>query len=401
MANLTPTGYVLKTQNDWYAQEKQLYLDIDPKWNLDPSTPDGLKLASDAEIWANLDELGQRAYNSKDPNKAKGNDLEVVCSLTGAQRDQGTPSNVVLTLTGVPATIVSAGKLVESIVDGSRWSIDADVTIGIGGTVSANATCTVSGATQANIGTITRIVSTVGGWQSVTNNVTAVSGTNIQSDASLRLERAKTVGRVGNNQVDSMLGELGATLNVRKFKIFENDTGSTDPITGLPPHSIAPVVDGGTDADVALSIYIKKNPGVTLYAVGTLVQENVQSPTYPQQFKIITFSRPIYVDIEVSVTIQNDGTLPVDADQLIKEAILQYSTGELVGPDCGFNSRGFDIGEYVAISRMYTPINHVIGVYGNSYVTGLTLNSGGVNIPIEFNELSKWTESNITVTINA
>lgn len=401
MANLTPTGYVLKTQNDWYAQEKQLYLDIDPKWNLDPSTPDGLKLASDAEIWANLDELGQRAYNSKDPNKAKGNDLEVVCSLTGAKRDLGTASNVVLTLSGVSGTIVSAGQLVESTADGSQWSIDSDVTIGVGGTVDANATCTVNGSTQANVGTLTRIVSTVGGWQSVTNNVTAVPGTNKQSDASLRLERAKTVGRVGNNQVDSMLGELGATTNVRKYKIFENDTGVTDPVTGLPPHSIAPVVDGGTDADVALSIYLKKNPGVTLYAVGTMVQVNVQSPKYPQQFKLITFSRPIYVDIIVNVTIQDDGTLPIDADQLIKEAILQYSTGELIGAECGFNSRGFDIGEYVAISRMYTPINHVIGEYGNSYVTGLTLNGGGVNIPIEFNELSKWTDANITVTINA
>jgi len=401
MASLTPTGYVLKTQNDWYAQELQLYLDIDPKWNLDPSTPDGLKLASDAEIWANLDELGQQAYNSKDPNKAKGNDLDVVCSLTGSERDAGTPSNVVLTLTGVPGTIITAGKLVESTVDKAQWSIDADVTVGVGGTVEANATCTVNGATQASIGTLTRIVSTVGGWQAVTNNITAVSGTNRQTDASLRLERAKTVGRVGNNQIDSMLGELGATLNVRKFKIFENDENTVQVITGLPPHSIAPVVDGGTDEDVALSIYLKKNPGVLLYAVGTSVQINVQSPKYPQQSKLITFSRPIYVDITVGVTIQNDGTLPIDADELIKEAILQYSTGELVGADCGFNSRGFDIGEYVAISRMYTPINHVIGVYGNSYVTDLTLNAGGVNIPIAFNELSKWTDANITVTINA
>lgn len=58
MAEITYNGYVLKNQNTWYAEEQQLYLDIDPNWNLDPSSPDGLKLASDAEIFANLDQHG-------------------------------------------------------------------------------------------------------------------------------------------------------------------------------------------------------------------------------------------------------------------------------------------------------------------------------------------------------
>lgn len=400
MADLTPTGYVIKTQNEWFAEERALYLDIDPKWNLDPSTPDGLKLASDAETWANLDEIGQRAYNSKDPNKAKGVDLNIVCSLTGTIRSQGTPSNVTLTLGGVPGTVIIAGRLVESAVDGSQWRTDTNVTIGGGGTVSVNATCTVNGATSASIGTITRIVNTIGGWQTVTNSTVATPGTNVQNDSSLRLERAKSVSRPGNNQVDNMLGEIFATSGVRRAVVYENFTGAVD-ANGLPAHSVAPIVDGGTDADVALAVFRKKNPGCSLHASGTPVTVLNVFDKYPSNKKDITFSRPTYIDMIVAVTVQNDGTLPNDADERIKAAILNYAAGELVAAECGFNVLGFDIGEEVPVSRIYTPVNQVIGQFGNSYITGLTVNTlSGGQVAIAFNELSRWTDANITVVVN-
>lgn len=400
MAEITFNGYVIKNQNTWFAEERQLYLDIDPNWNLDPSTPDGLKLASDAEIFANLDELGQRAYNSKDPNKAKDVDLNVICSLTGTIRSQGTPSNVELTITGVAGTVILAGKLVESVVDGSQWSIDSNVTIGVGGTVAATATCTTNGATVASIGTITRIVDTVGGWQKVTNPTVATLGTNRQNDSSLRLERSKAVSRPGNAQVDNMLGEIFAVEGVRRAIVLENDTGVTD-ANGLPEHSVAPIVDGGTNEDVAKAIFRKKNPGCKLHAAGTSVTVPDVFDIYPSNARDITFSRPNYVDMIVSVTIQNDGTLPNDTDERVKQAIIDYSSGELVAAECGFNVLGFDIGEEVPVSRMYTPINQVIGVFGNSYITALTVNTLTTGqVPIAFNELSRWDLSNITVIIN-
>ena len=400
MAEITFNGYVIKNQNTWFAEERQLYLDIDPNWNLDPSTPDGLKLASDAEIFANLDELGQRAYNSKDPNKAKDVDLNIVSSLTGTIRSQGTPSNVELTLTGVAGTVILAGKLVESVVDGSQWSIDSNVTIGVGGTVSATATCTTNGATAASIGTITRIVDTVGGWQKVTNPTVATVGTNRQNDSSLRLERAKAVSRPGNAQVDNMLGEIFAVEGVRRAIVLENDTGVTD-ANGLPEHSIAPIVDGGSNEDIAKAIFRKKNPGCKLHAAGTSVTVSNVFDLYPSNARDITFSRPNYVDMTISVTIQNDGTLPNDTADRVKQAIVDYSAGELVAAECGFNVLGFDIGEEVPVSRMYTPINQVIGVFGNSYITALTVNTlTSGQVPIAFNELSRWDVSNVTVIIN-
>lgn len=111
MASLTPTGYMLQAQSDWFTQERQFYLDIDPLWNLDPSTPDGLKMAHDSEIFYALDETLQQAYNSKDPNKAKGSDLDIICSLTGTIRSSGSRASVQLTITATPGTPIPGGTV--------------------------------------------------------------------------------------------------------------------------------------------------------------------------------------------------------------------------------------------------------------------------------------------------
>ena len=90
--------------------------------------------------------------------------------------------------------------------------------------------------------------------------------------------------------------------------------------------------------------------------------------------------------------------MPANADQIIKDATLSYVDGDLLNADCGFNQSGFDIGEDVHSGRFYTPANNVIGQFGDSYVTSITVN-GGASVAINFEELSRYTDVNITVTI--
>lgn len=403
MASLTSTGYVLQTQNDWFVQERQLYLSIDPLWNLDPSTPDGLKMAHDSEIFYALDETLQQAYNSKDPNKAKGVDLDIVCSLTGTSRSKGSKSSTQLLLTATPGTIIYSGNRFESPATGSRWTTDQTVTVDNSWHVLVNATCTASGPVHADEGTITRIVDVVSGLAECTNPDPATPGTDEQRDEQLRVTRATAVGRPGNNQIDSMVGELFGVEGVRRVKVYENDTDSasvsTDNPYGLPRKSIAPIIDGGTNSDVAMAIYLKKNPGALLYQAGTAFQVEVISPKYPTNKKIIRASRPIYVDMIMVINVKSDGTLPPNADQLIKEAVMEYAAGDLIPADVGFKISGFDIGESVPYLTMTTPVNKVIGSYGNSYITSLLLNGASSNVSIAYNQMSRWTESNITVVI--
>ncbi|MGS1116032.1 baseplate J/gp47 family protein [Castellaniella sp. UC4442_H9] len=403
MADLTPSGYSVKSQNDWFADERALYLDIDSQWILDPSSPDGLKVAHDAEIFSALDEALYRAWASKDPEKAAGIDLDAISSITGTFRNPGTPSNVDLTFTGVSGSQILAESIVEAADTGSRWITDQTFTVPAGGTVVVPAHCDQTGPVQAEPGTITRIITTIAGVSAVTNVNPATPGTDPESNSGLRIRRRLAVGRPGNNQVDSLYGELSNTAGVRRVKIYNNPTGSASVDAdlnphGLPAHSNTILVDGGIASDIAMAIYLKKNPGVFLNGDGTVIQEWVTSPTIATHQQLITFGIPTYVDVVVAVNIKDDGTLPDDLETQIKAAIIAFAAGESPSGVDGFKVTGFDIGESVPISTMYTPINQVIGKYGNSYVTSLTLDGAAANRAIAYNQLSRWLDANITVT---
>lgn len=403
MAELTPAGYQLKTQNDWFAEEQALYLDIDSEWILDPSSPDGLKVAHDAEIFSALDEALYRAWASKDPAKAVGIDLDAVSSITGTFRKPGTPSNVTVTFTGVPGSLILGESIIESADTGYRWIVDDTYTIAASGAVDVPVRSELLGAIQAEPNTITRIITTIAGVSAVTNANPATPGTLPEADASLRIRRRLAVGKPSNNQVDSLYGALSQADGVRRVKVYENPTGSADVDAdlnpfGLPAHSVTILVDGGVDADLAMAIYLKKNPGVLLNGDGTVVQVWVTSPTIATHEQLMTFGRPTYVDPAVVVDIKDDGTLPDDIADEVKASIISFAAGESPTGEDGFKTTGFDIGESVPISTLYTPINQVIGKYGNSYVNSLTMDGATANKTIAYNELSRWLDANITVT---
>lgn len=404
MASITDTGYSLQSQNDWFSAEQQLYLNISADWNLDPSTPDGLKMAHDAEVFSALDETLQQAYNSKDPNKATGIDLDVLCALTGISRSSGTASTVQVTMSGVAGSIIPGSTRFDD-TNGNRWSLDKTWTLNTNGTATGDATCTVTGAVEASPGTINILVDSISGLTGVTNLSAATPGTNQETDSSLRARRNLTVGKPGNNQLDSMIGGVFGVDGVRRVKIYENDTGSSDVSDdnpyGLPAHSISPIVDGGTDDNVAMAIYLKKTPGCKLNQAATGVSVLVTSPTYATNTKTILFSRPKYVDMVVVIEVKNDGTLPSQGvlQDEIRTAFTEFTSGDLIPTEYGFKQNGFGIGENVPYSTVQTPVNSVLGKYGNSYINAMTLNGGTSNIEIAFNELSRWTTNNITVSI--
>lgn len=403
MAELTPQGYKVKLQNDWFKEERDLYLDIDSQWILDPSSPDGLKVAHDAEIFSALDEILYRAWASKDPAKAVRIDLDAVSSITGTFRKPGTPSNVDLTFTGTPGSLILAGSIVESVETGYRWIVDQAFTISPMGTAVVPASSELIGPIQAEPNTITKIITTISGVSEVTNLNPATPGTDKEKDSSLRIRRRLEVGKPGNNQVDSLYGMLSSLEGVRRVKVYNNPTGSASYDADLNPHSlpknsITVLVDGGVLGDIAMAIYLKKNPGVFLNGDGTVEQEWVISPTIPTHQQLITFGRPFYVDVTVDVDIKDDGTLPDDFENEIKEAIISFAAGESPSGAEGFKTTGFDIGESIPFSTIYTPINQVIGKYGNSYVNSLLLDGYSANKSIAYNELSRWLDSNITVT---
>lgn len=420
MAQITPQGIIGKSLNEYLVDIEGKLLAIDPNWNIDPDSPDGQKNGIDAEAMANMDEGVVAAYRSKDPASAVGEALNDIGAISGVPRQQATYSVAPVTITGTPTKIIPAGvSVVRSRIDNTAWTLNSAVVIGVGGTGSGFVTCTTAGRVVAGVGELTVIGTPTAGWSSVTNPTAATQGQPEESDAEYRIRRFESVSKPGSNMVDNMEANVKAVKTVTTARVLENYLDTVDE-NGIPGHCLAIIVNGGSDQDVGEAIRQKKNQGCGMFprwneqtetwvdpkgSNGILVY--VQSPV-TGLVNPITFQRAIAKSIYVSVKIQRKGILPGNINELVIQAIIADSTKSLFEGNSliGFNQGGYDIGEVVPVGRLYTPVNKVLGLYGDSYVTEIAIGTSAgalsaATIQPAYNELATFDEDNIVVTVAA
>lgn len=417
MAKITDQGITGSSLNDYLADLKNRTLAIDPDWNLDPDAPDGQKLGIDAEMLANLDEGIVAAYRAKDPDSATGEALRNIGKISGVAIRDATYSVAPVTITGTAGLVLPANSQIRSRIDNTLWLTTAAIVVGVSQTAGGFATCVTPGRVLAAAGELTVIGTPYPGWASVTN-AAAAPGEDAESDVDFRARRNKSVSLPGSNMKDNMQAAVANVAGVTDVRILENS--SDDPVDpdGIPYTAIALIVNGGSDQDIGLAMYSKYNPGTPMYprystktdtwvdppgASG--VKVNIVSPSTGNT-ETMTFQRAVALPIYVNVVVQRKGNLPSDIEQRIKDAIVEDSTRKLFADDevTGFNQGGYDIGEIVPVGRLYTPVNKVLGQYGDSYITTLTIGrsagSQGVT-PIQpgIAELATFDPDNITVSV--
>lgn len=419
MAELTDQGITGTSLNDYLEEINSRTLAIDPDWNVDPDSPDGQRIGIEAELLANLDEAVVAAYRSKDPDSATGEALRNIGKISGVPIREATYSVAPITVTGVAGTVIAAGSQIRSRIDNTRWLTTGAIAIGVSSTATGFATCSTPGRILAGAGELTVIGTPQAGWSSVTNSE-AAAGENAESDADYRKRRNDSVARAGSNMRDNMLANIASVPGVTDVKILENS--SDDPVDpdGIPYTAIAVVVNGGSDADIGLAMYQKYNPGTPMFPryssktglwvdpPGTSgVRVDVTSPVTGNK-QTMTFQRASGLPIYVAMTIQKVGDLPSNIESELKDAVVKDSTRQLFSGETttGFNKGGYDIGELVPLGRLYTPVNKVLGKYGDSYVTSLTIGITAVDqgtAPIQptIYQIATFDPDNISVTVNA
>lgn len=417
MAEINDQGITGTSLNEYLADLQTRTLAIDPDWNLDPDTPDGEKLGIDAEMLANLDEGIVAAYRAKDPDSATGEALRNIGKISGVAIRDATYSVAPITITGQAGTVLPANSQIRSKVDNTLWLTTAAIVIGVSQSATGFATCVTPGRVLAAAGELTVIGTPYPGWSSVTN-AAAAPGEAAESDVEFRSRRNNSVSLPGSNMKDNMLAAVANVAGVTDVKILENN--SDDPVDpdGIPYTAIAVIVNGGTDQGIGQAMYSKYNPGTPMYPrystktdtwvdpPGTTgVKVQITSPS-TGNIETMTFQRAVALPIYVSVAVQRKGNLPSDIEQRIKDAIVEDSTKKLFSDDQvkGFNQGGYDIGEVVPVGRLYTPVNKVLGQYGDSYITSLTigLSAGSQGVtPIQpgIAELATFDPDNITVSV--
>lgn len=242
------------------------------------------------------------------------------------------------------------------------------------------ATCTETGIISQDPNTIQSIQSPVLGWDTATNPYAAVEGTETETDNDLRNRYTLAKFQDSLNTYESIYAAVLKLDGVEQVIIYENETDVALISPPLPAHSFYPIVLGGNTNEIAQAIWDNKPVGILSY--GTVDVDIVDSQGVAHT---VSFDRPTDVDIYIEVQVTALDNYPADGDQQIKDALVAH-----------INS--FGIGEDVIYSRLYTPINSVVGHYVDSLTVDIVDPPvGTVNVPIDYFERAVITEANITV----
>lgn len=245
--------------------------------------------------------------------------------------------------------------------------------------------CTQTGAITPAIGDLTDIVTTYAGWDSVSNNVSANTGREAESDTALRQRWNGSLYTRSVGMTDSIASALLTLNGVTSAYVYENDQDTTD-ADGRPPHSIEAVVDGGETDEIGLTIWQKKAAGIDTYGSQSVSVNDSQG--FPHT---INFNRPLIVPIYLRITVTEypeEALLP-NAQTMITEAVLNYGNSLTVGND-------------VILQRFMGAIYS--SVPGIGYIT-VTASTDGVtysssNIQIDARHVATFDATRVQVTIS-
>ena len=296
-----------------------------PDLNTDPETPQGQIIDSQTAAIHQKDvELAFLAQQFN-PQTASGRWQDALAKIYFINRKPAINSTCVCTLTGINGTTVTAGALIRSTYDQTLWSLNEDTTIGSNGTTTATFTCQSEGAIQAGAATLTQIVTTVPGWDAVTNATAAEVGQLVESQAAFEARRYQSVALNGRSTTAAVYARVAEVNNVIAAYVTDNKTNVNKTVDGytLSPHSIYVAVIGGDDDDIAEAIYNSVSAGCD-YNGNTTV--DVTDPN-TGAVEAVTFMRPTQLPLYVKVTIQDDGNLPDGYETIVRQAVYNNFYG--------------------------------------------------------------------------
>ena len=366
---------------NWLTTQYQSIFGADVYLGAD--SQDGQFLAILAQGFNDCNAAAIACYNSFSPATAQGNSLSSRVKINGIERATSSNSTANLTLTGVAGTTVTNGIVTDA--NNNQWLLPASVTIPSSGTITVTATAKDTGAITATAGTINKIQTAVYGWQTVTNASDAAAGNPIETDAALRVRQGNSVALPSKSPLAGIVGVVEAIPGVTACQPYENDTNTTDS-NGLPPHSIALVVQGGDATAIATAIASKTcgpyTHGTTVVNVADAI--GIQRP--------IRFFTPTLVPVAVSVSLHalTGYTSAIAAE--IQAAVAAYING-------------LSIGQAVMITRLYVPVQLNGGSDSATFEVVSVLAAakpgtpGSSDVAIAFNGKATCAASDVTITV--
>jgi hypothetical protein len=238
---------------------------------LQSNTPQKLLINAEALARAQVLQINSTVANSFNPNLAGGVALDAIGALTGLFRESASFTIVSCNLTGVIGTVISVGSFAQD-TNGNVYQSQNTVTLvsnGSAGVATVNFVAVATGPITVAPNTLTKIVSNIIGWETVTNPTVQTSqGTTIQSDAAFRSLRQNTLALQGQGTAEAILSGVNALSGVTSTFFQENYTSAPLYLPAnssigftMVANSIYLCVAGGSNTDIANVLTQKKDAG--------------------------------------------------------------------------------------------------------------------------------------------
>lgn len=320
----------------------------EPLLNIEPSSPMGQVLdLIVSEIEAKNAEIIFLS-NMVNPVTATGKFLDALASLYGLDRKISEPTVVNCKLTGLKGTVIPYGAIAQDSQGNQyRHSNASGAKIADNGTVLTTFTAIEHGPLEVASGAVNKIVTTIAGWDSITNPTAGIIGRDEETDSELRNRMIESYAINATGYVEVIQANLAALDGVLDVRVLENPNNTSIEKFGVTinPHSILISIVGGEDEEIAKTIYQRKDAGCGTtgdYQV-SYTDENFYNATYT--YNIV---RPDSQALKIKVTFFGSSMNPTEKNLVIQSLINDVTGG-------GANDR-VSLASTVYASRFYSVI---------------------------------------------
>lgn len=365
--------------------------------NTSMTTPQGQLATSLAAIINNKNIDLLRICNNFDIDKATGVWLDALCALFNISRKEAVPTTVECVCTGLGGTVIygmneeNPSKVAD--LSGNVYVCQTTTTIPAGGSVTVTFQNEVGGNIPCQANTVTNIVTTVAGWDTVNNPNNGIIGSDTETDAELRKRYKQFVNNNASGTIGSLVSAVLGLDGVLDCVGAENPSGSAISVGGytINANTYALSVLGGNNSDIAAAMYEK-------HSMATQTGNTTVTYTDPDTSVSYNFSivRPTKLSYFFKVTLANEAALPANISDLVKDAIYE-----------DFYDNRVKINSTTYASRFFNAINsianniEIVSIEMASQPAGGSLSAYGNSVTCKFAEYPDLEKANISVIFDS
>lgn len=299
----------------------------------------------EAILWEEIEKVYFSAY----VNYSEGSDLDSVGQYLTITRRPAVRAKGVVKFVGRDGTLIPRGFRVATEAGQMYETLDfAEIKNGSAEVVVRS--ITAGKVANALAGEVNSIVNPTFGIESVINPEVIEGGLDLETDEEFRERYKKSYSRAGGSTVPALTAAILDIDDVVDAEVRENFTMVE--VDGIPPKAIACFVFGGSDDEIAQTIYDNKPAGIE--AFGQIYKYIEDKKGFKHK---IGFTRAKTQEVYVRLKIKKSEGYK--GDEAVKRAIINYIGG--IDSD-GITYSGLKLGDDVIISKVIGSVMCLGGV---------------------------------------